>query len=535
MPRVIGSRRRTRGTAGTPPLERQAASEPGRRALVVRGLAPPSPATLLAVVGIGLGASLVFVSLAVGAGVGRSIDRTVEVTLGRAAFRVSAPDGATLSSQTLDTILSVLGVEVGAPAVEQRTTLLPEADVAAPSELPVTILGIDPVLDGRIRDLDLVAGTTVTRPDEAAAIITERLAAEDGYGLGSDIIVATPGEPERFRVIGIAADVGPLAESDGRTVILPIEAVSRMFGLEGVARIDLLVEGGVPIAGVRAELGEALAGERYALTSPADLAESLRLATTGSAATAAGIAAVGVLVGALLVFGAVRPTRETGEVPLRDRVRDAAVRGAIGSGIGGVLALVLAAITRSDVAPAALGLDGIAAVAVAAILLAVAAATLPRRRVGTAAVRTVSVVAIALGFVAAVAMIGTNARHGVADQSSAAVLGRVLAQIDALGLLAVLVAGLAIVGTFALRDRATVLEAGILGFAGVVLGSIAGLAVGAALIVLGGRPVDPVADVPWPALGLCFALGIGLSTIAAWYSARLAGRPSSARAVQFGR
>ncbi|MDQ2965999.1 MAG: hypothetical protein M3R57_09145, partial [Chloroflexota bacterium] len=455
-----------------------------------------------------------------------------------------------------------------------RTTLLPEADTAAPSELPVTILGIDPILDGRIRDLDLVAGTTVTRPDEAAAIITERLAAEDGYGLGSDVIVATPGVPERFRVIGIAAGDGPLAESDGRTVILPIDAVSRMFGLEGVARVDLLVEEGVPVAGVQAELGEALAGERYVLTSPAELGESLRLATTGFAVTATGIEAVGVLVGALLVLSAVRLTREAGEVRLRDRVRDAVVRGAIGSGIGAVLVMVLAALTRSDVAPAALGLGGLAAIVVV-VLLAVTAGVLPPKRVAptpspklvamdtglgrlaesatprsfraemrivrTALARdrarsawTALVVAIALGLVVAVAMVAANARD-TAEQSPAPVLGRVVAQIEALGLLTAVVAGLAIVGTFALRDRAIVLEAGILGLAGAVLGSIAGLAVGAALIVLGGGRVDPAADVPWPALGLSLVLGIGLSMAAAWYSARLAGHPSIARAAQFGR
>jgi ABC-type antimicrobial peptide transport system permease subunit len=559
--------------------------ERGRRASVVRGPAAPSTTTLLAVVGIGLGASLVFASLAVGRGVERSIERGVEVTLGRSDFRISGLDGGTLSEEMLVTIRSVLGVEVAAPAVEQRATLLPEADTTAPSGSPVTILGIDPVLEGQIRDVELVAGAPLTRRDEAAAIITERLAAEEDYGLGSDVIVATPGEPERFRVIGIAAGDGPLAESGGRTVILPFDAVARMFELDGVARVDLLVGEDVPLDGVRAELDEALGGEPYVLTSPADLAGALRLPTTGFEVTAAGIAAVGTLAGGVLVFSAVRLTgREAGEVRSSGRLRRAAVRGATGSGVGAVLALVLAALTGADVAPVALGVGGTATAILVAVLFAIAAGALPVARVaatpgrmlvaiatrlsrfvepamprqfradaqlarsaldrdpaGTA--RTVTVEAIALGLVVAVATVGLNAHRTAAEQSP--VLGRVVAQIDALGLLAVVVAGLAIVGVVALGNRerrpasggarrVVILEAGFLGFAGAVLGSIAGLALGAVLIVFGGGGLDPAVDVPWAALGLSLVLGIGLSMAAAWYSARLARRLAVVRAVEFG-
>jgi ABC-type lipoprotein release transport system permease subunit len=508
-------------------------TEHGRPALATRGLAAPSPTTLLTVIGIGLGASLIFASLAVGRGVERSIERTVEVTLGRSDFRVSALDGGTLSEEVLVTIGSVLGVEVAAPAVEQRTTLLPEVDTATPSGSPVTLHGIDPILDGQVHDLELVAGATIARREEAAAIITERLAAEEGYGIGSDVIVATPGEPERFRVIGIAAGDGPLAESDGRTVILPIDAVSRMFAIDGVARVDLLVGEGVPLAGVRAELGEVLAGEPHVLMSPADLRESLRPPTTGFAVTATVLAAAGTLVGGLVVFSAVRLTaRESGEVQVHRRGRDAAVRAAMGCGVGAVLALVLAALTRSDVAPAALGLGGTAAAILVAVLFAVAGGVLPPRPATPTRARRLVAMAIGLGLVVAVAMVGANAHRVAAEQSPSPVLGRVAAQIDALWLLAVVVAGMAIVGSVAQR-RVIVLEAVIIGLEGAILGSITGLAVGAVLIVLGGGRVDP-ADVPWPALALSLVLGVGLSMAAAWLPARLAGRLAIVRAVQFG-
>jgi ABC-type antimicrobial peptide transport system permease subunit len=508
----------------------------GRRAPARPGLAGPSPAALLTVAGIGLGAALIFASWAVGRGVERSIERTVEVTLGRSNFRVSALDGGTLSQEMLVTIRSVHGVEVAAPAVEHPATLLPEIDTAS-SESPVTIHGIDPALDGQIRDLDLVAGITITRPDEAAAIITERLAAEEDYGLGSEVIVATPGEAERFRVIGIAAGDGPLAASGGRTVTLPIEAVARMFGLDGVARVDLLVAEGVPLDGVRAELAEVLAGEQYVLTSPTDLGESLRRPTAGFAVTAAGIAVLGTLVGALVVFSVVGlAARASGEAQVPSRVREAALRGAMGSGVGAVLAFVLAALTGSDVAPAALGLGGTVVAIVVVVLVALAAGALPPTRVALPPARLLGVLAIVLGLVVAIATVGANAHRVATEQVPAPVLGRVAAQIDAQGLLAVVVAALAIVGAVTMSDRERLAprDAGTLGLAGAVVGSVAGLAVGTALIVLGGGRVDPAVDLPWAALGLSLVLGVGLSVAAAWFPARLGRRVSSVRAVRIG-
>lgn len=551
----------------------------------------PSAGTLLTVLGIGLGASLIFASLAVGQGVERSIERTVEASLGRADFRVSAIDGGTLSDEMLVTIESVHGVEVAAPSVELPGTLLAEPESAAASGSAVTIHGIDPVLDAQIHDPYLVAGDTITRPDEAAAIITERLAAEDGYGLGSDVIVSTPGAPERFRVIGIAAGDGPLLGSDGRTVTLPIDAVTRLFGIDGVARVDLLIAEGVPVTGVRAELGEALAGQSYALASRAEITEALRLPTTGLAATVTGLAAAGILVGAVLVFGAIRVTREAGEVPLGSNLRGAAAGAAIGSAVGWAFAFVAGVLTRSDLVP---GLGGVAAAILIALLVAVAAVALPLERItrpsapklvavgtglariaesamprslredtriartvlerdGGGSARTVLVMTAAVGVVVAVAAVGRNLHQAVVGQRPGPVLGHVVAQIDDLGLLAAFVAGFAIVGIAAFGDRerlkqaevlaagrqsghvgrVVVVEAGILGLAGAALGCAVGLAVGIALILLGGGWLDPAGDLPWTTLALWLVLGVGLSMAAAWFSARLAGRPSMVRAGRF--
>jgi putative ABC transport system permease protein len=133
-------------------------------------------------------------------------------------------------------------------------------------------------------------------------------------------------------------------------------------------------------------------------------------------------------------------------------------------------------------------------------------------------------------------------------------LGRIFGLFDALAAVAVLIAALGIVNTLTMnvvervreigilraagmtRDqvwRSVVVEAGVLGLAGALLGIVLGLVVGALMVVLAGGPVDLVAGVPWPIIGLALVLGVVVAMLAAAYPARLASRLSIVRAVQY--
>ncbi|MDQ6794842.1 MAG: FtsX-like permease family protein, partial [Chloroflexota bacterium] len=143
------------------------------------------------------------------------------------------------------------------------------------------------------------------------------------------------------------------------------------------------------------------------------------------------------------------------------------------------------------------------------------------------------------------------------DQVQGAVsdaLSRVFGLFDALALVAVLVAALGIFNTLTMNviervreigvlraagmtrrqvGRMVVVEAGVLGLVGAVLGVFTGLAVGALMVVLAGGAIELPADVPWSTVALSLGLGVALSMLAAWYPARLAARLSIVRAVQF--
>ncbi len=134
-------------------------------------------------------------------------------------------------------------------------------------------------------------------------------------------------------------------------------------------------------------------------------------------------------------------------------------------------------------------------------------------------------------------------------------LGQVFGLFDALAVVAVLVAALGIVNTLTMNVvervreigvlratgmtrrqvwRMVVIEAGVLGVIGSLLGCLAGLAAGAALIALTGGGIGAAGlDIPWATMGLAAAFGIAIAMLAAYYPARLASGVSIVRAVQF--
>ena len=320
----------------------------GLGALAWRSIAVRRLRSFLTIVGIALGVAVLFASLAVNAGIDRSIARTVEDLVGKADLRVSAFQERGLTAESVSAIRNTLGVRVAAPIVEQRTYLRPPIDATNPVAAPVTVLGIDPAVDHDIHDLHLVAGAQLLRRDQPDAIITERLAAEDGYAIDSELTLQAAGEPEQFRVIGIAAGDGPLVGALGRTVILPIDAATRIFGLDGATRVDVRLAEGFTAADVESALATKLTAQPYVIAAPGDLAASLRASTSDFQATTALIAALALFVGSFLIFNTVSMT-------VAERIREVGLLRAAGATRRQVTSFVLAAAATLGVAGSLLG------------------------------------------------------------------------------------------------------------------------------------------------------------------------------------
>jgi putative ABC transport system permease protein len=134
-------------------------------------------------------------------------------------------------------------------------------------------------------------------------------------------------------------------------------------------------------------------------------------------------------------------------------------------------------------------------------------------------------------------------------------LSRVFGLFDALALMAVLVAALGIANTLTMdvyeriREigvlraagmtrtqvwRMVVLEAGLLGVAGAVVGVVSGLVIGFVTLLLERSPgFEPPFDIPWVVVLLASVLGIGVAVLAAAYPARVASRLPIVRAFRF--
>jgi putative ABC transport system permease protein len=361
----------------------------GLTSLAWRSLAARRGRTALSIIGIALGVGVVFASLATDAGIEASIDRTVRDLVGRADLRVAAFGDPGLSAESVAAIGEAPGVVVAAPVLERRTYL--ETDLDDPNVLPkpVTLLGVDPTLEEKVRPLPLVAGKSLAGLEAFTVLVTERLAAEDALSVGSDLTFQVGADgPVSLEVVGIVEGDGPFVGSGGRTVFVPLRTAQRLLGEEGVSRVDIVVGEGADSLEVSDALEVALTSEPYVLSSPRDLATSLRVSTADFRSTTALIAAVALFVGAFLIFNTLSMT-------VTERIRELGLLRAAGATRRQVGRFVLVQALILGVGGSVLGLAvGVALAELMAVYVR-SIASIPFERVGLAA--TSAIVAIAIG------------------------------------------------------------------------------------------------------------------------------------------
>lgn len=337
-----------------------------------RSLVARPARTLLTVFGIAIGVAVLVAALAVNAGLDASIDRTVASLVGRADLRVAAFTESGLSGETQAAVDGVPGVVLTAPAIERRSFLAPRTGRPLATD-PVTVLGIDPAREPRVRDLVLASGSALADPGEPGALVSERLAAAEGLDLGSELGILGAGAPVRVRVVGILAGDGPALGSAGRTVVLPIATAAALAGSDetpepgaapsGITRIDVLLAAGADVAMVTAGLEAALTAEPYVLSVPRDVAATLR-------ASSADVRAMMALLAAITLFAAAFLILNTLAMTVVERIRELGLLRAAGAGRGQVVRVVVTQALLLGTAGSVLG------VALGALLAQVVAAWL---------------------------------------------------------------------------------------------------------------------------------------------------------------
>ena len=332
----------------------------GLTSLAVRTLTARPLRSILTIVGVALGVGVLSASLTLGAGLDAAINRTVKDLVGNADLRISSFLERGLSDATVEAIRTLEGVAVASPIVERQTFLR-----ATPGKHSgtVTVVGVDPETYPGVHPLDLVGGSLLARLGERSAVITEELAASDGYGLGSEVTILGFGDPTHLRVVGIVAGAGPVSGAGGRTIIVPIDVAEGAFALTDVTRVDVVLAVGSTSEVAAIRLAEIITTEPYVLATPADLAAGLRASTADFQATTAWLAAIVLFVGAFMIINTISMTvseraREVGLLRAAGATRGqifrfvltgAAILGTIGSLLGLAIGAGLGALMASSI------------------------------------------------------------------------------------------------------------------------------------------------------------------------------------------
>ncbi len=369
----------------------------GLISLAFRSLAARRGRTGLSIVGIALGIAVLYASLATDAGIAASIDRTVRDLVGRADLRVQSFGPAGLSAEMLAAIEAAPGVDLAAPALERRTYLAPAIGDPDALGVPVTAIGIDPTREAAVRDLFLARGVPLGGLETGQALISQTLAAASGTTVGGSITLQGPDGLVDVMVVGIIAGDGPLVGSAGRTVVLPLGTMQRIFADDTVSRVDIVTGQGATPAEVSVAIGLALTTQPYVLSSPNDVATSLRSSTADFRATTALLAAVALFGGAFLIFN-------TLSITVTERVRELGLLRAAGATRGQLVWFVVAQALVLGLLGALVGLAaGIGLAELMAIRLR-SIASIPFERVDPNPMSLAAVVAIGIGVTVAAAL-----------------------------------------------------------------------------------------------------------------------------------
>jgi putative ABC transport system permease protein len=329
--------------------------------LAWRTLASRPLRSLLTIAGITLGVAVLCASLTLGAALDAAVERTVHDMVGRADLRVSAFLESGLSDAAVATITTSEGVADAAPTVEHKT--FPTSSPGGKASAAITVLGIDPSSYLRLHDLPLADGTMLDRTDEPVALISQQLADEDGFTLGSRLSILGGGGLIDLRVVGILPGFGPVAGT-GRTAVIPIDVARATFDVTGASHVDLQLAPGATDA-VTSHLAARMT-EPYVLASPSDIAANLRASSTAFQGMAALVAAIVLFVGAFLIVNTLSMTvgeraREVGLLRAAGATRaqlsrfvfsGALVLGVIGAGLGVLTGWLMAMLMAGAVSDA---------------------------------------------------------------------------------------------------------------------------------------------------------------------------------------
>lgn len=312
--------------------------------LIQRYLLGRKGRSLVTLLGIALGVTMVVAVLLTNQSIIGSYENLLASAAGRADLQITATTGAGFDAGLIDQVTATRGVQAAAPVV---SSLAPVA--AGQKQGSATIYGIDPVRDRQIRDYKLLEGRLPDGSDQSEAAISQDLADGLGLQLGDSFQLLTTRGMQEYRVVGRFDSRGTVRGALGPFAVLDLRAAQSAFGKEGkLDLIDLRAAPGVALSQLKTDLAGAL-GDSVSVGPPAERSKQLEsvLDSINFVLTMAG--SVSLFAGAFIIYTNVA-------MGVAERRRDLASLRALGMKRGELIRLVLSEAAVQGSLGSALGL-----------------------------------------------------------------------------------------------------------------------------------------------------------------------------------
>jgi putative ABC transport system permease protein len=221
------------------------------RKITLRHLRLNKGRTLLSVVGIALGVSvLVGVQLAIHTAI-ESFNETVDHVSGRANLQITSY-GRGFQEEAFPKIKKVPGVKAATPVIQYI------AKFDEPIGEPLYLLGIDIFTDQQFRDYQFYESDSADLrflQDPRAIAITEKFANRHGLKEGSEITLIVGAKKVHFAITNLLKMEGPARSLEGNFGILDIASAQEALEKTGwIDRVDLIVDKTIPLNEIEREL-----------------------------------------------------------------------------------------------------------------------------------------------------------------------------------------------------------------------------------------------------------------------------------------
>jgi putative ABC transport system permease protein len=374
--------------------------------------------TVLTTLGVVLGVAVILAIRITNRSTMESVGAVFTAASGKAHLVVGASSTSDegFSESTLRRVANVAGIETVVPSLQARTLLADEGP-ASPMDISMLgtgaegllIYGIDPALDLKAREYQIVTGRFLSDdPDAYEIVLVEDYAAEEQIQVGDDIEIVTAERIETLRVVGLMDKEGPGRLNNGAFGVIPLRAAQEIFSRLGdLDQIDIVatpeVANGPGLDQLKAGL-EAQLDADYAVTYPAARGKRVTQMLDGYQMGLNFFSVIALFVGGFLIYNAfsmtvVERTREIGMLRTVGMTRaqvivhvltQAVILGIVGSALGIGAGLLLSKglirgmelLLAQEVKQVTVPLDGLIVSMAVGLLVTLVAATLPAWQAG---------------------------------------------------------------------------------------------------------------------------------------------------------